>query len=500
MGHLFAYSLAASVMLIPLYLAVRLMLQGLTFHRLYRSMLLGSLAVSLTAPFMVPSLHALIFAGKGVVEAEAPLAIGIAEAADTVSTAMPTTPLWLQIALLCYVTGVVVCLICQSVKVGRLALFISRCKAVGRVGKWQVMLHDSKDISSFSWGKYIVISSDDYSEGVEPVMLHERAHLEAGHWLDLLAVSFIGSLLWYNPALWLLRSDLSSIHEYEADSAVLEAGADARTYQIMLIKKAAGNRFHSIANSLDKSNISKRVKMMLKKRSMPVLRLRAAMAVPAAALALTALSTPVVANALGSVEESKVSNLSSNDQIDEVRVVKRQGETGPAKDVVYLEKGKVVRVIQRDEAPVPAATEQPQKPETPVKVSEPVSAVAVTPDDTNKVYSVADRHPVYEGGDAALLKFFSSNLRYPEEAFSNGEQGTVIVQFVVNKDCSISDVTVKRSVSELLDREAIRVANMLKFKTPGYVDDKPVAVWYVLPVRFRLSDNNSAKTDSVKTN
>jgi TonB family protein len=104
--------------------------------------------------------------------------------------------------------------------------------------------------------------------------------------------------------------------------------------------------------------------------------------------------------------------------------------------------------------------------------------------DTVLVY-VSDM-PVYHGGDSALLKFLAQNAKYPEEAKKNGITGKVIVRFIVEKDCSVSDVTVLSGVNPLLDAEAVRVASLLKFEKPGRNNGKPVAVWYMVPISFAL--------------
>ena len=110
----------------------------------------------------------------------------------------------------------------------------------------------------------------------------------------------------------------------------------------------------------------------------------------------------------------------------------------------------------------------------------------------NKVFTVAEKKPQFPGGDKALLEYVGANIRYPEEAFKAGTQGRVIVQFVVKNDGAIGDVKVLRSVDKALDNEAIRVVKSLPAFTPGMIGEHPVAVWYTLPVSFRLT---SGKTE-----
>lgn len=102
------------------------------------------------------------------------------------------------------------------------------------------------------------------------------------------------------------------------------------------------------------------------------------------------------------------------------------------------------------------------------------------------VFTVVEVMPEYPGGDAELLKFISSNVKYPASSKEKGEQGRVICSFIVNKDGSVSDYKIVRSISAELDAEAIRVLKMMPRWTPGKQNGKSVAVKYTVPVTFRL--------------
>ena len=140
--------------------------------------------------------------------------------------------------------------------------------------------------SPFSWGRYVVVSEQDDDALLHDVLLHEEAHLRLRHSVDLLVTDLAGSLQWFNPAMWLLRVELRAVHEYEADEQVLRCGVDAKDYQMLLIKKAVGGRWYSIANSLNHSNLKNRITMMLRKRSSRWARAKALYVLPLACLAL----------------------------------------------------------------------------------------------------------------------------------------------------------------------------------------------------------------------
>ena len=110
-----------------------------------------------------------------------------------------------------------------------------------------------------------------------------------------------------------------------------------------------------------------------------------------------------------------------------------------------------------------------------------------TPPATGTAFVEVDTMPVFTGGDQEILKFIAENTKYPEEAKKNNITGKVIVRFVVEKDCSVSEVEVLKSVDPLLDAEAVRVVGTLpKFEKPAKKDGKTVRVYYMLPISFAL--------------
>ena len=107
-------------------------------------------------------------------------------------------------------------------------------------------------------------------------------------------------------------------------------------------------------------------------------------------------------------------------------------------------------------------------------------------EEDNVVFVIVENKPEFPGGDAAMMKYLSENIKYPVIAQENGIQGRVICQFVVNKDGSIVDINVVRSVDPSLDKEAIRVIKSMPKWKPGMQRGKAVRVKFTLPVVFRL--------------
>lgn len=104
---------------------------------------------------------------------------------------------------------------------------------------------------------------------------------------------------------------------------------------------------------------------------------------------------------------------------------------------------------------------------------------------------LVENMPEFPGGSMAMMQYLSGNIKYPEEARDNNIQGRVIIQFVVEKDGSISNVEVIKSVHELLDSEALRCVSAMPAWTPGTQRGKPIRVSYTIPINFKLNDSDS---------
>ncbi len=116
-----------------------------------------------------------------------------------------------------------------------------------------------------------------------------------------------------------------------------------------------------------------------------------------------------------------------------------------------------------------------------------VAPVEVEEDvEEQQIFQVVEEMPEFPGGMAECLKFLGKNIKYPTISQENGVQGKVIVQFVVNRDGSIVDPVVVRSVDPYLDKEALRVIKMMPKWKPGKQRNKPVRVKYTVPVTFKL--------------
>ena len=286
MQELLTYSLKAAAVAIVFYLFYKVLLSRETFHRLNRIVLLATMPLSMVLPLCVITI-------KRTVVAE-PTALGTPlipiEVAEQAMVAGVTgqTDWWMVGGIITIVGAAVVALwsICSIISVERL---VRGSRVLERDGRTRTVVTNKK-ISPFSWMKTIVLSEEELTEGYDLVVAHERAHIRLLHSWDVLFMNLCCALQWFNPAVWLLRRDLREVHEYEADMEVLLGGVNVRDYQLLLIKKAVGNKSYSIANSLNHSTLKNRITMMLHKKSTPASRMRVLCALPLVCLSLTAFA------------------------------------------------------------------------------------------------------------------------------------------------------------------------------------------------------------------
>lgn len=281
MYALMIYSLKVGACLAVFYLFFKLLLSRETFHRLNRIVVLAAMVLSFILPFCVITIYRELPAAP-----EMPAAEQLFEAP---AEPQPEPFPWDKAAALVFLTGAGATLLWTFGSVFGVIRMIRRGRRE-RLADGTVLVRIGRSVTPFSWYRYIVLSEKDLAENGDAIVLHEKAHLRLRHSVDLLLTDLAGCLQWFNPAMWLLRRELRAIHEYEADETVLDSGVDAKHYQLLLIRKAAGGRWYSVANSFNHSKLKNRITMMLRKRSSRWAVARVLFVLPLAGLALGAFA------------------------------------------------------------------------------------------------------------------------------------------------------------------------------------------------------------------
>ena len=319
MGDFFVYSLKSSVCLAAFYLFYKLLLSRDTFHRFNRMALLTMMALSGAIPLI-----AFTFIPVQSLE------IITETSLEHVDMLNPSLPVMTEIAppnrllsliLLIYLTGFGFCFVRSLWTLFRILRLIREGEQIRIDNNIRLTVHSDFRIAPFSWMKNIAISRIDMNEAGDTILLHEQAHIRLGHTFDLLLAELCILVQWYNPSAWLLYRELQHIHEFEADQSVLDQGIDAKQYQLLLIKKAVGTRLYSMANSLNHSNLKKRITMMLQKKSNSWARLKYAYVLPLAAISVIAFARPEISRTFDEISTAKVSNLILKVESPEVEII-----------------------------------------------------------------------------------------------------------------------------------------------------------------------------------
>ena len=437
------YDAKVAVLIAIFYMFYRLMLARETFHRVNRLTLLLTAAASFVLPLCVITLHETV-----TVEAVPMVSVGNLQ----MEVAADAGPEWWQVLLpAIFIIGVVATLGHTLMSMFRILMLIKRSEKHTQPDGITICVTSNDQIQPFSWMHYIVMNRRDYEDGNPAILAHERGHIRLRHSWDLLLVDLLTALQWFNPAMWMLRQDLRAIHEYEADGEVLSQGINARQYQYLLISKASGIGGYSIANGISHSTLKNRITMMLHKKSNRRSLLKLLALIPIVGLAL-ALNARTVTDYV-------------YDEPQKQQPVKKGKKAGTIKV-----NGQEIKVVEQDDIVTMEGEVEASAQESPA----------------DDAFDVVEQMPEYPGGPKALMEFLNNNVQYPAEAEKAGIQGRVIATFVVEKDGSISNAKVVKSVDPLLDAEALRVIGAMPNWKPGMQNGKVVRVKYTVPLSFHL--------------
>ena len=186
-------------------------------------------------------------------------AVGEAAVTEVTASASGISFSWPAFILAFYLFGAGVALVFYLRSYSRMFRLLRHTAAERRDGyTLHLVPHETP---SFSWMRHIVMSREDYAHH-PAILTHELAHVRFGHSCDLLLASLLTVFQWFNPLAWICRSELKLLHEYEADDFVLNQGIDATQYQLLLVKKAVGEKRFLLANGFNHAQLKNRITMM----------------------------------------------------------------------------------------------------------------------------------------------------------------------------------------------------------------------------------------------
>ena len=476
------YLLKLNLALIVLFGFYKLMFSGDTFFALRRATLIGMCLVAM----LVPGLNCSYWINKSV-----GMVSMANEYAAIVLPAVTVTPGgggsigWETTAMTIYT--MVACLFLlrffwQLVSIVRLR---NKCRTTDINGT-KVYLLES-DEGPFSFFNWIFINPTKHNrQETDEIMTHELAHCRQLHSIDVLFTELFAIVFWANPFVWLLKREVRLNLEYLADNNVLAGGTDSKKYQYHLLGLAYRKNVATISNNFNVLPLKKRIKMMNKKRTKRIAKVKYALYIPLAAALLVVSNIETVARdianvakampmAKASVKQEKMVDLSFSNKAT-VAVESRKN----VQSTEAIERKDNKMEVQADNRNSEMSA---QKVEETTEVANEESAEKGPKKSPKKVYDYIENMPTFNGN---LNQWLLQNMKYPVEAINKKEQGKVIVQFIVSENGEVSEPKIIRSVSPALDKEACRIVLAMPKWNPGKLKGKPVAVRYMLPISFRL--------------
>lgn len=253
--NLLIYEGKVAVVLLVFYLFFRFLLKKETFHRFNRWVLVGTAVLSFVLPLCIITIHK-----------QVEMVPEISVSKDIPTIVESSEPWWPMALAILFWAGVAFVLVRVAESIVSIMRIIRQSESVQECDGGKVVVTKS-DIEPFSWMRYIVLSKTDWESNHASIFIHEKAHVKSGHSIELLLVDILSAFQWFNPAIWMLRSDLEELHEYEADDFVLRNGIDIKEYQYLLLRKAVSKSGYSVANSFNHSILKNRITMMSKTKS-----------------------------------------------------------------------------------------------------------------------------------------------------------------------------------------------------------------------------------------
>ena len=403
-----------------------------TFFRWRRFTLLGFLAISFLYPLL--DIQQWIKEQPSMVELADYYAIWMLSEELSVTPQVTTikTPDLMTICMYIYVAGVII--MSMRFLIQLCSILFMRYKGKVTYIRRQRIIGLPTESNPFSFFKWIFIQQKEiYDESLEEIIMHEQTHVRQWHSVDVVISELVNIVCWFNPFSWLLKSEIRLNLEYLADNKVAEVLQNTKVYQYHLLGLASQNRKTGLYNNFNVSHLKHRIIMMNKKRTRAIGHLKYALFVPLAAALLIARNISCISNELKEQTESSETETTSRTALPE-KEIREDGST---------------------------------------------------------VYYVVEEMPNFPGGMGECMKYLSKNIKYPTEAMEKEIQGRVIVQFIVEKDGSITEAKVVRGVDPALDKEALRVINSMPKWTPGKHAGEAVNVKYTVPIMFKIPGKDS---------
>ena len=414
------YFLKLNISLILLFCFYKLMFSSDTFFSWRRATLIGMYFIAMLIPGFDCSDWVNNHPGMASMASDY---ASIILPAVSVTSEKGTVVDWEIVALAIYCMVVNVLLLRFSWQLVSIISLRNKCQ-IGYVNGTEVYLLEGNE-NPFSFFRWIFLNPEKHNRReLDEILMHEQAHCRQLHSIDVLFAELFVVFFWINPFVWLLKREVRLNIEYLADSNVLASGKDSKEYQYHLLGLTYRKNVATISNNFNVLPLKKRIKMMNKKKTKGLVKMKYALYIPLVAMLLVVSNIEMVARSV----------------------------TG----------------IKHDVATVTTSVEQQRNKKQ---------------QQSGEVYTVTEIMPTFREN---VNLWLSKKVKYPAAAVKKKEEGRVIIKFIISQTGEVQKPQIIRSVSPSLDKEALRVISSMPKWNPGKQNGKPVAVYYTLPISFKL--------------
>ena len=404
---------------------------------------------------------------------------------------------------LIWLTGAMIATLIFLIKLGKLLFIIIKSPKKKMPGYTAVFT--GKEHGSYSFFNYAFFPNENVNA---EIVRHEMSHIAHHHSADILFVELMMIIQWFNPFIYLYKRELQSLHEYMADRDVVATGIDKQNYMMLILQQCTAVDFSNMSNNFSFLLTKKRIKMITQSKKAKGVVIKALLTLPLFALLLFANCKSNGQDKTSSSEQTvKTETPAATGNIITFKLsdgtylsVPEPFEINVDGQQYYLDLNSIKNdtTLMLGNHEFYAVKNHDERNSLSVKIDGKdfdINFAGGILKDDSKIYTDAvEVAPEYPGGYNAMFDFISKNVKYPESAKNQGLEGRVFVQFVVEKDGSLSSFQVLRGVSDDIDAEAIRVLKMMPKWKPGMNEGNPVRVQYVLPFKFQLTGNENTMT------
>lgn len=490
----FAYLLKVNVAFVLFYAFYRLLFYKDTFFKLRRAILLAFFGLALFYPLL--NIQDWVRQQEPIADVIYMYSAMLPEATAKADAAASVDWYGWLLGSLGFIYWGIVAFLC-----GRFLVQLSSILWLAHTSE-RVVIHETpvyalrKAAGPFSFFRMVFLHPESHSDKeTDEILTHECTHVSQWHSIDVILSEMMCMACWFNPFVWLLKREVRHNLEYLADNTVIQSGYDSKSYQYHLLGLAHHQSVTTLYNSFNVLHLKNRIMMMNKKRSPGIVRTKYLIFIPLVGILMLLSNIEAVARlTVRLANEATVSNAmvtATGILVDETG----QPLIGAS---VVVKGGKERTITDRKGAfslEVPAnailrcsyqGRESQEVLAADMTNNTHLSLSSKSREMNEQVFTVVEKMPSFPGGDAELLKYIATNIKYPKESQDNGEQGRVICSFIVGRDGSVNNPEVLRGVTPLLNEEAVRVINTMPRWNPGMQRGKAVAVKYTVPITFRL--------------